>query len=177
MRHNSYVKSFFKPNQTSDVNTNEEFYRSIYYFKPNIILIHDVARNLKGKKKYQQFFNLGKNAKNIRKLDNQRISMSFDNSNLIVKQFTNISEVNFYNGSDQSLRGYIADGSLKIRKGNQIEFVKLIEEETEEYITLFSIEDLTKTKQKNTISIDNIKIRREGDKIILLEKEQPLNLE
>lgn len=166
----SYVRSYFRPSDR-DKNGNLEFQRTLFFVKPNIFIVYDKGINLKGSKEFQQFFNLGENLESLSSAEAKKTyTANFDRTILTIKQFDGYDKVKLFHGKEPSLRGLIADGPLKIRKGVQLEFTKSIKGMQEQFVTLFHIHKKDGLDEEKEIKLSDISIQQTDEKIKVFVK-------
>ncbi|PKA82913.1 heparinase II/III-like protein [Ulvibacter sp. MAR_2010_11] len=132
----AHLKAFVKPD------TNTTFKRDIIYVKPNAFILIDryELTKIQDEKMFQQAFNLGGKLLDIEKNGSDRLIAKYPNNNLHFIQKTKTEKVNIFK-AEKNLRGTVADGPLKFRKGTQIVFEKDIRRKNEPFITLLLIEN------------------------------------
>lgn len=102
---------------------------------------------------------------NVFQKESTSLNLKFNNTKLKIKQIIKEDE--------DSLRGTIANGHLKTRKTKQVEFIRNISSDTEEFITIFAIyEKQNERSPSKEIDIDQITINKKNYSIEILVDEK-----
>ena len=103
---------------------NIEVERSIFFFKPDILIIVDKAQSTNNKKNtLLQNFNLDPHVK-VDRVDKREIVLQSEEDKIIVKQFFPVDDAKLYTAVREDLRAVISRKSGQLVDTNQLEFSK-----------------------------------------------------
>tara|TARA_B110000971_G_scaffold221909_1_gene271458 strand:- start:167 stop:2908 length:2742 start_codon:yes stop_codon:yes gene_type:complete len=110
----SIIRSVFTPNPY------EQFYRTLIFIKPNVLIVDDYVYSEKSIAEFSQVFNLGLSLNNITYKKNSAITANFKNNKLDFQQLINRQySIREYNGTE-STRGLYALMAEKSINGSQL---------------------------------------------------------